>query len=317
MTPDAPSLEFFASPWWLDLVARGRWGVVRSERGGRSGVWPYVVRRRGPFRYMTMPPMTQYLGPAITDSRAKYPKAIGQEHELIAGMFEALPSCDLYNLKLPPTMGNWLGLYWEGFRQTTRYTYILPPGEEDQLWSGLQDNIRRDIRKARGSLAVRDDLGAEDLLKIIASGFARLGRPSPYSDQLIRDVLVTVRKRGAGRCLFAVDDVGRIHAVLLYVWDNSRAYYVLGGQDSDLRTSGANSYLFWSAVTDAANRGLSFDFEGSMIRPVERFVRGFGGHLTPYMHVYKMSRRFALASGLRQAGRAARNRPSSSFLDQW
>jgi hypothetical protein len=28
-----------------------------------------------------------------------------------------------------------------------------------------------------------------------------------------------------------------------------------------------------------------FDFEGSMLRPVERFFRAFGGRQVPYLHV--------------------------------
>jgi hypothetical protein len=47
-----------------------------------------------------------------------------------------------------------------------------------------------------------------------------------------------------------------------------------------------------------------FDFYGSMVQPVERFVRGFGGRQTPYLSVSRIGPavRMALAarSGLRQ-----------------
>jgi hypothetical protein len=32
-----------------------------------------------------------------------------------------------------------------------------------------------------------------------------------------------------------------------------------------------------------------FDFEGSMLKPVEHFFRGFGGGQTPYLQVWKAS----------------------------
>jgi phosphatidate phosphatase APP1 len=32
-----------------------------------------------------------------------------------------------------------------------------------------------------------------------------------------------------------------------------------------------------------------FDFEGSMIEPIERFFRGFGAVQTPYFHVSRSS----------------------------
>ena len=38
----------------------------------------------------------------------------------------------------------------------------------------------------------------------------------------------------------------------------------------------------------AKDRGLAiFDFEGSVILPIERYFRGFGGTLTPIISVHK------------------------------
>nr|HPR68216.1 methicillin resistance protein [Kiritimatiellia bacterium] len=44
----------------------------------------------------------------------------------------------------------------------------------------------------------------------------------------------------------------------------------------------------WEAIRHAKEAGLeTFDFEGSVIPPIERFFRGFGGRLTPYYTVNK------------------------------
>ena len=42
-----------------------------------------------------------------------------------------------------------------------------------------------------------------------------------------------------------------------------------------------------------------FDFEGSVVEPVERFFRGFGGTLRPYFRITRFSRRM----GFLMAGR--------------
>ncbi len=78
------------------------------------------------------------------------------------------------------------------------------------------------------------------------------------------------------------------------VWDRHAAYYLLGGGDPELRTSGASSLLMWEAILRAREVTDVFDFEGSMLKPVERFFRAFGGHQTPYLYV---SRTGALAHG--------------------
>jgi hypothetical protein len=55
-----------------------------------------------------------------------------------------------------------------------------------------------------------------------------------------------------------------------------------------------------------------FDFEGSMLEPIEHFVRAFGGRQTPYFSVSKAGVRarsvLAMRSARRAVGRRARAR---------
>jgi hypothetical protein len=85
--------------------------------------------------------------------------------------------------------------------------------------------------------------------------------------------------------LFAQDEAGRVHAVSYAVWDRNAAYYLIGGGDPALRTSGASSLLMWESIMRARAVTDVFDFEGSMLRPVERFFRAFGARQTPYLRV--------------------------------
>ena len=85
---------------------------------------------------------------------------------------------------------------------------------------------------------------------------------------------------------FAVDGDSRIHAALYLVRDADYAYYLLGGADPRLRNSGAQLLLFWEAIKLAATLNVKFDFEGSMIEPIERVFRAFGAVQVPYMKVY-------------------------------
>jgi len=99
-----------------------------------------------------------------------------------------------------------------------------------------------------------------------------------------------------------------VHAGAYIVWDSRFTYYLLGGSDETLRTSGAGSLVLWSAVEAAAERGTGFDFEGSMLRPVERYFRSFGGAPAPYSLVRSMrSRVFRLDRAARRAAQAARS----------
>ncbi|QPT41279.1 GNAT family N-acetyltransferase [Oligella ureolytica] len=85
----------------------------------------------------------------------------------------------------------------------------------------------------------------------------------------------------------AEDEQGRHHAGVYLIWDDNTAYYLMGGGDPDLRNSDATSLCMWEAIQFAATVTKNFDFEGSMIEPVERFFRGFGAVQTPYFSISK------------------------------
>ncbi len=117
----------------------------------------------------------------------------------------------------------------------------------------------------------------------------------------------------------ARDSSGRVHTGCFVAWDASSAYYLLGGADPELRNSGAGSLALWRAIQHVANLATSeqqvassepsshlptsdlrdpsapltahgsrsFDFEGSMVEGIERFVRAWGGHQTPYHVIWK------------------------------
>jgi hypothetical protein len=85
--------------------------------------------------------------------------------------------------------------------------------------------------------------------------------------------------------LFAVDARDRVHAAAFLVHDTDVTYLLTSGVDTELRSSGAQSFLVWEAIRHAATRSRSFDFAGSMIESVERFNRGFGARQYPYLSV--------------------------------
>ena len=66
----------------------------------------------------------------------------------------------------------------------------------------------------------------------------------------------------------------------------------MGGSDPDIRSSGANSLCLWEAIKFSKIVTKSFDFEGSMIEPIERFMRAFGSSQTPFFEVSFTPNRF-------------------------
>jgi Acetyltransferase (GNAT) domain len=98
--------------------------------------------------------------------------------------------------------------------------------------------------------------------------YERQGMSMPYSAEQIRRLDAACSARGVRRILLAEGVDGTPHAAVYLVWDAESAYSLMSGNDPHLRSSGAISLLRWEAIKFASQVTRRFDFEGSMLQPV-------------------------------------------------
>lgn len=284
-TPCAGSL--FQQPWWLDAAAPGAWDAVEIREGGTIvGRLPFVRRRRLGVTVLTQPALTPHLGPWLHPLTGKECTRLAREHELLGCLADRLPAHDVFHQNFHPLLQNWLPFRWRGFKQTTFYTYVLDDlSDLKAVWANLRENVRRQIRKAERTVVVSATDDVEYFLHLSRKTFERQGMDVPYSGELLGRLDEACAARSARLILLAVDEAARPHAALYLVWDDRTAYYLAGGADPSLRSSGAMSLLMWEAIKHAGTMARTFDFEGSMIEPIERFFRAFGPRQVSYMHL--------------------------------
>jgi hypothetical protein len=301
----SPQGSVFATSWWLEAVAPGRWRTHLVERDGAAvAAWPTIVR---PGRWGDVhagAPLTPYLGPILTGGEGVHRRS--REIEQVELLVDRLDRFAHIEARCNPAFDYWTPLHWHGFSQTTRYTWRLAPADTEAVFAGARENVRREIRKARkGGLQV---VGAslDDYLRLHEQGAGRQGRleEAQANRPLTERIEAAAAPRGARTILVARDEAGRVHSGAYFVHDRRWTYYLLGASDTELRTSGAASLVMWEAIERTAERGAAFDFEGSMLRPVERFMRAWGGVPVPLSFVHRTpSRPFALERSLKRAVR--------------
>lgn len=287
-----PTIPIFSQAWWLDAVAGDNWDVVLAKKGDQViGALPYVIQKKYGFTLLTQPSLTQTLGPWIKPTQKSYPKKLAYEKDVLGEVADQLPKCDHYGQNWHCDQQNWLPFYWRGYEQTTRYTYRLPLAlGQEQLWKHLQQNIRGDIRKAREREGVTVREGSlQEFLALNKMVFQRQNRSVPYTNEFVARIDAAASARNARDCLVAEGPDGKLHAGAYIVRSGDTAYYLIGGGDPELRNSGATSLVLWEAILRQPETVEVFDFEGSMIEPIERFFRGFGAVQTPYFHVSRSS----------------------------
>lgn len=287
----APDLPIFLYDWYLDVVcagAGGTWDAVAVEKGGHVvAVWPFFLKKKCGMTYVAMPPLTRFMGPYLL------PEYRNARHEtaLLEALLGQLPPLAAYEQDCPYTLTNWLPFYWQGFRQTTRYSYRLPLHDLKAVWAGLAADYRNQkIPKAREQVIVSDTDDLEAFFEVHNRSYRRQGLAAPVSLDFLKKLDAALLARQSRRILTAADrQTGALHSVAYLVWDRRSAYYLMAGDDPALRTSGAGILLAWEAIRYAAETLHldTFDFAGSMIQPIERVRRQFGAQQTPYFRLQK------------------------------
>lgn len=295
------SIPIFSQAWWLDAVCgEESWDVALIEKGGAIvAALPYRKNKKYGFRTLTMPQLTQSLGPWLKyPEHQKYSKRLAYEKELHSELIALLPAVDLFSQSFHYSVKNWLPFYWKGFSETTRYTYVLENIREVVL-NDFQSNIKTDIKKAEKNISVYCENDIKKFYEINKLTFKRQNMSIPYSLEFLKELDKILEIKSQRIILFAEDKEQRIHAAIYVIWDNNSAYYLMGGGNPELRSSGATSLLIWEAIKLMKDKTNKFDFEGSMIEPVERFFRGFGAKQISYFAVTKVSRKLKVCYLLR------------------
>jgi lipid II:glycine glycyltransferase (peptidoglycan interpeptide bridge formation enzyme) len=184
---------------------------------------------------------------------------------------------------------DWLPFKWNGFSQTTRYTYIIDYQNMsiNDLWNNLDTENRRIIKNAyKNGLTVKlaDDFDLVYHYESLTYERQGLKFNIPYTDlKSLDDAIKTKSKRVV---LKVVDKDEIIHAVVYAVFSHKSAYGLLSGSDASLRKLGGPTLIVWETIKHFSDKVEHFNLGGSDIKRLEAHLRGFGGTLTPYFHIY-------------------------------
>ena len=293
--------SIFEQPWWLEAMAPGQWDSVEIEKNGKVVArLPFVKQKRLRCNLLGLPDFTQTLGYWIDDTDAKNPNKFTRRKDLITELIEKLPKNYNVDIALDHSCDYLFPFVWNGFRIQLAYSYRIEDIHDvDQIWSEFADKARRGIRKAQKILTVEDNHSIDDLITLRNKTFARQGRKLYDYSIALKRLDAALLEKNARKLFCAVDSEGRIHAATYFVYDDKCCYAIVGGEDPELRSSNAASLLIWEGIKFASTTSKSFDFEGSMIEPIEMFFRAFGGVPTPYWRVTKLNPLLSFADYLK------------------
>jgi hypothetical protein len=284
----SPQGDIFCYSWWIETITKSNFKIlVLFENDEIMAGIPLAMDAQNK---INEPPLTRTLG--VLYRNQKYisrRKQSSTERRWVTELIKHIPLDDFVQMCMHHNFNDWLPFRWNGFSQTTRYTYIIDYRERtiSDLWQDLDPLRKRMINKANNNglkLEITDDF---DLLyEKVLSSYERQGLKFKvtYNDFLLLDNAIKSRDK---RVIFkAVDNTNRVHAALYVVFIKKSAYYLLSGSDPKLREFGGHTFILWESVKYFIDKVDSFNFGGSDIERIENHFRGFGGKLTPYFHIY-------------------------------
>lgn len=286
-------MSIFGESWWLDAASDGAWGRVSVTEGdSEAASFPYARRTmaRGIIR-LGNPLLTPRLPLRITHpSDSKPATRANREIATTEELLSCLPRHHLFVGALDYDVVNPQPWVWCGFDVQVRASQIIGDVlDTERCWSDLAGSTRRAVRKAERSVDEVSPGSVDDLWTVVTSTFERQGLDVQFDRAVLERLHRAASRAGQGEILTARID-GQPVASVFIVWDSRRTTYLVGGADTDKRSSGAMSLLLWESIRRASSRSESFDFEGSMLPGVARFFRTFGAQPVPYLRVVGGSR---------------------------
>ncbi|MEM7562416.1 MAG: GNAT family N-acetyltransferase [Pseudomonadota bacterium] len=281
----------FSQKWWLDLTSgKGNWDIIaaRHSSGLVSSIAIARQKKLG-LTILNQPPLTQFLGPVFHGKTAVTEK-ISAKQELLSHLSNQLPEFSLYRQNWHHEVVDWLGFYWNGFSQTTRYTYLIDTRHDlDTLWSRIHKKTRSELNKAsrRSKLTAKQTDDAAGFVQKNLELLNSKGVKPRYTDSMLTRIISTAIERGQGTIVSAVDPDERVFSSVFLVWDRRYLYYLASAPDLEFRSSGASTMCVWESIRLAKEKGLTFDFEGSMERTIQRHFLSFGATQKPFFQVSK------------------------------
>ena len=257
---------------------------------------PYMVCKKWWMRWIVMPQETQIGGLWLDEKREFSQDELTSICEEVATQ---LAEKKLYYFYQQFPVGSPCPEVFKslGFKTKERVTYrINDLSNLDKVIDKFSKNKKRQLQKAL-SLHVENKLTAEEFYALHQLWLLMQKKKISYSREFLLVLEQKLRRHKQSQILTICNADHVPYAAALLVWDKQRMYYLIPCFNPEYKESGASALLVLEAIKLARETGVTFDFEGSMIRGVAQHYKQFGSRPETYYSVekyYKWWFRFAM-----------------------
>ncbi|HQQ94612.1 MAG TPA: GNAT family N-acetyltransferase [Bacteroidia bacterium] len=284
-------LGVMASKDWLNVYGQAlKLKGIYTEDNKLLGGYFYMLSSKFGLKHIKCPPYTPHCGfffePASSNPASRH-NALKEAMHLMALQLKA-EKAKLITLAFPPGTQDLQNFIWDKYKVIPNYTYqISLQNRSQEIAQDFDSKTRNSITRAgKDNTDIRFNTEkAETCFRFFNTHLHETGA-SVYP-QYLQAILTRFATTGNSFHFSAYSGQDLV-ALVFCVFDQNTCYYMLGASDKSKRPAGLNALLISKCIEQAQRAGCAiFDFEGSMLKGVEKFFRGFGGELLPYFTVNK------------------------------
>lgn len=186
--------SLFKQPWWLDIVAEGRWkeAFIKDDKGNVIARIAYVVDGNKVY----MPPKTQNLGIWFSPNLENDYVALKR---IIYQLNDYLGKNKLINHALSPINKYVLPFRWLGYSFEVRFTYrISDLSNIDLVWNKFRKSTKRKIKYAEKRVNIRMGGSFENLWNLLQKTYEIQGRKYNVPRELTEKIFYITQNSGNG-----------------------------------------------------------------------------------------------------------------------
>jgi hypothetical protein len=280
--------DVFCYSWWLEAITKSHFKIlVIFEKDEIVAGIPIAYDSQNK---VNEPPLTRTLGVLYkTQESLSEHSQISNQRKWLGALLEQLPPDDFVQMCMHHNFTDWLPFRWKGFNQKTRYTYIIDYHNKtiNDLWKKLNRGRKESINRAFNNGIIIEHTDDFDMLYEFENlSYERQGMKFRIPRNDLKPLDDAIKKNGNRIIFKTIDKSNKVHAMLYVVYTSKSAYALLSGSDPKLRKLGGHTLVMWEAIKFFIDKTGYFNFGGSDIEHIENHLRGFGGSITPYFHIY-------------------------------
>lgn len=284
-------LGVFGSKKWLSVYGErlSIVGIYKDENQLIGGFYFLKTKKYG-FSFLKLPPYTPHCGLFFVSESKNRSSVSGFSKEVVTEVCNYITEqkSTLCVLAFPSNIIDMQPFIWDKYKVVPNYTYRISLDKTiDDIKSHFDSKNRNVINKAvKEDVAVTESLLSKKELYHFFNSSLSTTDANIYNQEL--ENIFNVFSDASNSFSMEARKDGKLLGVVFCVYDAINCYYLLGGVNKDSGIQGVNNLLVQKSIEKAKALGCTtFDFEGSMLKGVEKFFRSFGPELVPYYTVNK------------------------------